>query len=163
MIACRSLLARGARSFCSTPSKELLYSQRMDKTGRPVSPHLMIYKLPLIAYSSVTVRITGFMAGVGFFGLSGLTVVGGSDFAMETVEKVRDVAEKPLKFAVAWVLAYQWLGSARHAYWDMTAKGFHNQTMYKGALAIFGGTTALSLALAYATLPPARSEKKETN
>ena len=35
------------------------YTERMDKTGRPVSPHVEIYKFPPTAISSITHRATG--------------------------------------------------------------------------------------------------------
>ena len=41
------------------------YSERMDKTGRPISPHIFIYKFPTIAISSVMVRATGMMLTFG--------------------------------------------------------------------------------------------------
>ena len=71
MLLARSLAsrvrARAAQSFRSVSSdaKAPLYSERMDKTGRPISPHLMIYRLPAIAWSSVMVRITGAVASAG--------------------------------------------------------------------------------------------------
>ena len=51
--------AARARALCS-------YSERMAKTGRPISPALSIpYRFPLIAISSITVRITGVLLTAG--------------------------------------------------------------------------------------------------
>lgn len=62
----RARLAPVTRSLASdAKTSAQLYSEKMDKTGRPISPHLMIYRLPAIAWSSVTVRITGFAASAG--------------------------------------------------------------------------------------------------
>jgi succinate dehydrogenase cytochrome b556 subunit len=155
-----------SRSLVSAPPENMTYSERMAKTNpnRPISPHLTIYKLPMIAWSSVTVRITGAMASFGFFGLAGATLVGGSDFAMDTVQDLSSLAPAPLKFAVAFVLSYQWFGSARHAYWDLTAKGFHNATMHSGAVVMFGITGALSLALAaYSPSPHKKPSQSSVN
>ena len=41
------------------------YTERMDKTGRPVSPSIFIYKYPAIALSSITVRVTGVLLTFG--------------------------------------------------------------------------------------------------
>lgn len=41
------------------------YSEKMDKTGRPISPHVFIYRFPTIAISSIMVRISGVMLTVG--------------------------------------------------------------------------------------------------
>ena len=65
------------RPMSSVPT----YTERMDKTGRPLSPHLMIYRLPLIAWSSVTVRITGVIGSAMAIGIAGATIVGGGDRA----------------------------------------------------------------------------------
>ena len=51
--------AARARALCT-------YSERMAKTGRPISPALSIpYRFPLIAISSITVRITGVLLTAG--------------------------------------------------------------------------------------------------
>ena len=183
-----------ARALCSSPKgvgykDGLEYSQRMDKTGRPISPHVFIYRFPTIAISSILVRITGGMATFGFFGVAGLTMIGGGEYAIRTVQDVADVAPTAAKFSIAYVamlglepwtlhsptpftspafeplfgqvLSYQWLGSARHLYWDWTARGFNNQVMYQGALAMFGVTAVLSAALAAYSLPPAPKCDKE--
>merc|ERR1712224_402736 len=47
--------------------KKQNYTSRMNKTGRPVSPHVMIYSLPVGAVASITVRITGMMLSIGAF------------------------------------------------------------------------------------------------
>ena len=65
-----------------------------------------------------------------------------------------------VKFSVAFTLAYQWFGSARHAYWDLTAKGFQNKTMLQGAYAMWVVTLIPSLALALYSLPPVAKEKE---
>ena len=62
--ALRRGLARPAL-LRSLSTKGPTYSERMDKTGRPISPHVMIYNFPTIALSSITVRITGGMATFG--------------------------------------------------------------------------------------------------
>lgn len=133
----------------------------MDKTGRPISPHVFIYRFPTIAISSVMVRITGAAATFGFAGVATLAAVGGGDWAISTVQDVADLAPTFAKFSVAYVLSYQWVGSARHLYWDWTAKGFNNQLMYQGALAMFGATAVLSAALAMYSLPSLTSEKQQ--
>ena len=49
------------------------------------------------------------------------------------------------KFTVAFIISYQGVGSARHAYWDVTAKGFTNQQMLHSSYAIFGARPATNL------------------
>ena len=59
MQAARSLATRSARRLMST------YSEKMDATGRPISPHITIYAWPTIAISSVMMRATGMMLSIG--------------------------------------------------------------------------------------------------
>ena len=133
----------------------------MDKTGRPISPHLMIYAFPTIAMSSVTVRITGAMATFGFFGVASLACIGDGNWTVGTVQDLVAIAPTTAKFSIAYVLSYQWFGSARHLYWDLTAKGFNNHVMYQGAIALFALTGVLSAALAVTSLPPVPSDEKQ--
>jgi succinate dehydrogenase cytochrome b556 subunit len=160
-LAARSLAAR-SRPLSTAAKSAQLYSERMDKTGRPISPHLMIYRLPAIAWSSVTVRITGFMASAGFFILSGATVACGSEWAVDTAQAISEATSPMLiKFSVAFTLSYQWFGSARHAYWDLTAKGFKNKAMLNGSYAMWAATLIPSLALAFYSLPPLEKKKSK--
>lgn len=46
-----------------TPKEK--YTERQEKLGRPVSPHVGIYKFPPAALSSITNRITGVGLSVG--------------------------------------------------------------------------------------------------
>ena len=46
-----------ARSFAVISAES--YTERMEKTGRPISPHVDIYKFPPTAISSITHRVTG--------------------------------------------------------------------------------------------------------
>ena len=159
LASARARVATRARALCSSPrgvnyKDGLEYSQRQDKTGRPISPHVFIYRFPTIAISSITVRITGGMASFGFFGVAGLALLGDGQWAINTVQDVADYAPAVAKFSVAYVLSYQWLGSARHLFWDWTARGFNNTIMYQGALAMFGATAVISAALAMYSLPP---------
>ena len=82
-----SLLPR-ARALCAEAKPT--YTERMDATGRPVSPHLMIYRLPTIAYSSITVRISGIIAGAGVLG-AGVVSLYGSETAQNTMISVGNV------------------------------------------------------------------------
>lgn len=45
-------------------SKET-YTERQEKTGRPLSPHVQIYKFPPAALSSITNRVTGVLLYTG--------------------------------------------------------------------------------------------------
>ncbi len=43
------------------------YTESQAKKGRPVSPHVTIYKFPVTAISSITNRVTGIALSIGLF------------------------------------------------------------------------------------------------
>ena len=97
----------------------------------------------------------------GFFGLGAATMLGGGEWAVDTAQAISEaVSPTATKFAVAFTLSYQWFGSARHAYWDLTAKGFTNKAMLNSAYAMWATTIGLSLGLAFYSLPPFPGSKK---
>ena len=49
-------------SFSSIPES---YTEKQAKLGRPVSPHVTIYKFPITAISSIANRATGIALSVG--------------------------------------------------------------------------------------------------
>lgn len=72
MIQRRLAVARVANHFkpqmavpCRDMSTEETYSERQAKKGRPVSPHVTIYKFPVVALSSITNRVTGVALSAG--------------------------------------------------------------------------------------------------
>ena len=64
------LRAVPTRALSAIPSDDS-YTERMKKTGRPVSPHLTVYAFPTVAISSITVRITGVLLSTGLGGVAG--------------------------------------------------------------------------------------------
>ena len=98
----------------------------------------------------------------GFFGLGAATLLKGGDWAVDTAQYMSEsVSPFAAKFAVAFTLTYQWFGSARHAYWDLTAKGFQNQVMLQGAYAMWVVTLGGSALLAFMSLPALKGDKKK--
>lgn len=57
----KTYVSRIAQSF-STES----YTERQAKLGRPVSPHVTIYKFPITAVSSIMNRFTGVALWIGY-------------------------------------------------------------------------------------------------
>lgn len=53
------------KSSFGTSSEKLPYSERQSKLGRPISPHVTIYKFPITALTSIANRGTGIMLTVG--------------------------------------------------------------------------------------------------
>jgi hypothetical protein len=51
----------------SSSGKQETYTEKQAKLGRPVSPHVEIYKFPPAALSSITNRVTGVALSAGTF------------------------------------------------------------------------------------------------
>jgi hypothetical protein len=62
IVKCEKVQFSAARSMSS---KVEPYTERQNRTGRPVSPHVTIYKWPVAAVSSVLNRATGMTLTVG--------------------------------------------------------------------------------------------------
>ncbi len=56
----KSVGKTGVRSLASET-----YTEKQAKKGRPVSPHVTIYKFPVVALSSITNRVTGVILSGG--------------------------------------------------------------------------------------------------
>ena len=55
---------KSATRFMASQSTET-YTEKQAKKGRPVSPHVTIYKFPTVALSSITNRVTGVILSGG--------------------------------------------------------------------------------------------------
>jgi len=155
-----ALRQRAHRALSPLTRQAGTYSERMDQTGRPISPHVFIYKFPTIAISSIMMRISGGVLTVGTSGIAITALVGGTDACASAVEAIGASAYAPLaKFSVAYPLVYHMMGAVRHAVWDLTAKGFTNQQMLHSSYAIAGASTLLSVAIASYSLPPPKKTK----
>ena len=73
-----------AASSASKPTKpvqeELSYTEKQEKTGRPLSPHVSVYvqagTFPTIAISSILNRATGVSLSMGLAGCGALSLIG---------------------------------------------------------------------------------------
>lgn len=123
----------------------------MNRTGRPVSPHVTIYALPVAAVASITTRITGVMLSFGAFGVGGLDLVAGSGASLEAMQTIGSsgfLVAAPAKFLVAFPLVYHSLGAFRHFVWDyFPDKYLNNVDVPKSSIALFGASGILSLGL----------------
>lgn len=59
-------------------AEALSYTERQALKGRPISPHVMIYAFPIVALSSITVRVTGALLAVGTSGIGIMALAGGA-------------------------------------------------------------------------------------
>ena len=153
-------MLRGSRSLLRTnlrmngairpfsPVPDETYTDRMIKKGRPVSPHVTIYRFPIVAISSITNRVTGFMLSVGVTGIAGLSLAG-FDTAATAMFINQYSAASVLKFGVAFPLVYHYLGGVRHIMWDRVPDQLTNEQVQTSSTVLLGGSVALSAGLAF--------------
>lgn len=145
------------RGLASKPT----YSERMEAKGRPVSPDIVIYAFPIVAFSSITVRITGCMLSVGCCGVAAASLVGADVPGL--MMALGNSSVGPLaKFSVSYPLIYHFLGGARHAYWDQYPEVITNASVEQSSYALIGLATAASVGLSMATFGSVSAETKKT-
>jgi succinate dehydrogenase (ubiquinone) cytochrome b560 subunit len=123
------------------------YTNRMNATGRPVSPHVTIYAFPITALSSITNRVTGVLLTLGAGGLGAIEIVAGPGSAlsvMETIGSQGFLITAPAKFAVAFPIVYHYAGALRHFGWDYFPQYLNNVDAEKSSYALFGASTVVS-------------------
>merc|ERR1712154_168346 len=99
---CRSMTVLSSQS--AEEHKKQNYSERMAKSGRPVSPHVTIYSFPITALTSITNRATGCALTFGAAGLGALELYGGSGAAMSLMHDIAStgpIVATGAKFSVA--------------------------------------------------------------
>eukprot|EP01006_Ploeotia_vitrea_P045496 TRINITY_DN66947_c6_g2_i2.p2 TRINITY_DN66947_c6_g2~~TRINITY_DN66947_c6_g2_i2.p2 ORF type:complete len:190 (+),score=88.98 TRINITY_DN66947_c6_g2_i2:37-570(+) len=123
-------------------------------TGRPISPHVSIYKFPLPALTSITNRATGVAAWVGFGGGALLATFGSCDIPsyIHAFQTAAPALVPIAKGLVAFPLVYHYVAGLRHLFWDETAKGLDLESVDKSSYAVIGASAFLTLALMFYTI-----------
>lgn len=130
--------------------KNLNFSERAKKTGRPVSPHVTIYSFPIGALTSIVNRVTGCALSVGAAGLGAAELLGGSGTAldlMSTLGAQGGVIAAGAKFGVAFPFVYHYLGGMRHLAWDQMPDMLTNADVDKASYVLAGSSVLISLGL----------------
>ena len=150
----RSSTARRNMTVLSKQSaeeyKNLNFSERAKKTGRPVSPHVTIYSFPIGALTSIVNRVTGCALSVGAASLGAAELLGGSGTAldlMSTIGAQGGVIAAGAKFSVAFPFVYHYIGGLRHLAWDSMPDMLTNADVDKASYALAGSSVLISLGL----------------
>jgi len=119
--------------------------------GRPISPHLTIYKFQLTSILSITHRATGLIQSGILSAAAVATMVLPGTFPM-WLNYIQDLHYgAPLiflaKFALAWPVTFHLLNGCRHLAWDM-GKGFKIPDLYKTGYAVVGVSAVAAVMLA---------------
>lgn len=120
----------------------------MEKTGRPVSPHVTIYSFPIAALTSIANRVTGMTLSIGAFGVGAMELLCGSGSTLELCQTLAasDSSMLPLivKGSVAFPFWYHYSGGLRHLYWDRTPEILTIADVEKASYAMVGGSILLT-------------------
>jgi len=118
----------------------------MTKRTRPLSPHLQIYRLPLLAILSITHRITGVGLALGTVLLTILLISGG--YGANSYNAVAGFLGSGfgmlLLFGWSVALFYHLANGIRHLLWD-AGRGFAIPEAYASGKVVIGVTIGLTL------------------
>ena len=113
--------------------------------GRPLSPHLQIYRWPITMAASITHRATGIALAAGTLFLSWWLIAAASGPDMYAVFAA--AAANPLGqivlFGFLWSLAFHLLNGIRHLFWD-AGYGFKVRTAKLTAALVYAGSLLLA-------------------
>jgi succinate dehydrogenase / fumarate reductase, cytochrome b subunit len=118
----------------------------MNSRGRPLSPHLLIYRWPITMVMSVLHRATGLFLSVGFIVLSAwlLSAADGEDAYGRFADLVQSAGGRVL-LALLTFAFFLHLGSGlRHLVWDL-GYGFEIPQANAGSWAVIAATFVLTI------------------
>lgn len=121
--------------------------------GRPLSPHLFIYRPMLTMIMSILHRATGAALYLGTGLLAWFLLAASIDVtAFETASWfLRSIYGQAVLLGFTWALMQHFLGGLRHALWDRGVWMDHPQREWLAQATLWGGLalTALAWALAW--------------
>jgi succinate dehydrogenase / fumarate reductase cytochrome b subunit len=126
----------------------------MNPTNRPLSPHLQIYRLPLVSLLSITHRITGVALSAGTILLA--IWLGSAAYGPEAYDQVSACLASPfglfVLFGFSAAFYYHLCNGIRHLVWD-AGRGFELSTVAtSNRLVILGTVVLTAVTWAYALL-----------
>ena len=119
----------------------------MEMRQRPLSPHLQIYRLPLIAVLSITHRLTGLALSVGTLVLVYwlLAAAAGPEAYASAQTLLGSWIGRVVLLAFTFSLFFHLCNGIRHLFWD-AGLGFELKTAYASGNAVIVVSLALTLA-----------------
>lgn len=129
------------------------YSATQAALGRPISPHVEIYKFPVTAISSIVNRFSAVGMSCAFVGGSALGFVGADVPALIYLAQDSIPLFAPLsKALVAFPVSYHLLCAARHSLWTNKPELINNADGPTSSYAIFAGAGVITLGAAAYTI-----------
>ena len=119
----------------------------MSEAGRPLSPHLSIYRPQITSVLSILHRITGVGLGAGALALAawlGAAAAGPEAFACAQAVAGSALGQL-LLFGWTWALLYHLCNGIRHLFWD-AGMGYGLVAVRRSGWAAVGASAVLTLA-----------------
>jgi len=118
----------------------------MTSFNRPLSPHLQVYRLPLVALLSITHRITGVALSAGTILLAAW--LGSAAYGPEAYDQVSALLGSPLGliilFGFSAAFYYHLCNGIRHLVWDF-GQGFELTTVRRSNVLVLIGAVVLTI------------------
>ncbi|XP_075226752.1 succinate dehydrogenase cytochrome b560 subunit, mitochondrial-like isoform X2 [Lycorma delicatula] len=127
------------------------YENKNERLGRPMSPHVTIYKMQFQSYLSIFHRMTGLVTYGYFYFLAAGTFFCPFTYP-EAITMIQDAHLNPVliygaKFVLAFPFAYHFSNGLRHLIWDATAKFLTIPGVFSSGYAVLGLATLFTLYL----------------
>ena len=118
----------------------------MQPVNRPLSPHLTIYRLPMLALLSITHRITGVALTVGTLILVYwlLALAAGPDAYADASAVFGSVFGQIVLFGFSWAMYYHLCNGMRHLVWDI-GKGLDLESADSSGVIVLGASVLLTV------------------
>jgi succinate dehydrogenase / fumarate reductase cytochrome b subunit len=117
----------------------------MTSSNRPLSPHLQIYRLPLVSLLSITHRITGVAMAAGTILL--VAWLGSAAYGPDAFDMVSALFGSPIGLLILFgftaAFYFHLCNGIRHLLWDI-GKGFELATVRMSNRLVILGTVALT-------------------
>jgi len=126
---------------------KLNYNERMQHQNKHISPHLLIYKFPITALSSITNRIMACLLSgtTSLLAMTELTYGNGSALmAFQSVSLMSPCLVGFMKFNMSYPLVYHYVCSIRHFIWDTFPHYMNNMDAAKSSYFLFGISLLIS-------------------
>jgi succinate dehydrogenase (ubiquinone) cytochrome b560 subunit len=150
------------------------WKEKNEKSGRPISPHVLIYKFPIAAITSIVNRGTGLaLSGglealfnisynhnlyislncivTGIFGIAGISLFYSStepQILLQTIGSL-SILGPIAKFSVSFPLVYHYFAALRHFMWDFMPGTLLIPKVNQSSYILIASSVAVSGVLAF--------------
>lgn len=118
----------------------------MNKAGRPLSPHLSIYRWPISMTLSILHRVTGIALSVGLVVLTIwlLALSIGAPAFSQVAALLGSIAGRLLLMGFSFAFFFHLCNGIRHLFWDV-GKGFKMRRVIASAWSVVVASSALTI------------------